>query len=699
MALVKITVAATVAAAIAAYALTRRRKKHRREERRDEQSAAPATEQVIAAHQLDMLHRQVDEHARLAYLEGKDWKERCKSVESERDVWRVKAAELAQMLSLLGDSAPAAAAPTSTTAAGGHKVSPDATPKSYRRTQTFQQPDGADGQRASMVIALPRSWNGSAANLVDAEARASVLLEQEKAQEKEKVLAAARDAAAMPPPPPPPTAGHANGNGAGGGKMHGGGAALAALTKLAEANGEAPPAAPTPPLEASPPRPSVNRRDPGMSVGRAKGHMRERLSSREDMFTWFGPEGERERKAGIQLVKMTGAEAELEVPADKAIVSLHKSEALVRLLWRRRPATFLLLKKTRTPHATAALCRLAITLRDLAAAAGSSEDQPEDGSHHKLRLIVEPAVYAEVASELTPQKVALFTWAAETTGIARRRTPDRDEMSAEMRAVWPDRAHVVKKEELSESVDLVICLGGDGTLLWASGLFARAMPPVVSFAMGSLGFLTPFDFSEHKARLAQLITAGCQLTLRSRLSCSIVRAAKPGAADGGGQPAPEGEWLALNEVVIDRGTATMLGMLHVYCDEHFITSAQADGIIVATPTGSTAYSLAAGGPLVAPSIPAFLLTPICPHSLSFRPTILPDSVTLRVELPRSCRQGSAQVSFDGKNPQTLYPGDSVLVRTSVYPLPAVCSVDQHVDWFNSVTKKLLWNVREQQGLH
>ena len=697
MALWKFAATLSAAGALAAYALSQRRKK-RAVRREDASGAAPATEQVIAAHQLDMLHRQVDEHARLAYLEGKDWKERCKSVESERDVWRVKAAELAQMLSLLGDSAPAAAQPASTSAAG-HKVSPDATPKSYRRTQTFQQPDGADGQRASMVIALPRSWNGSAANLVDAEARASVLLEQEKAQEKEKVLAAARDAAAMPPPPPPPTAGHANGNGAGGGKMHGGGAALAALTKLAEANGEAPPAAPTPPLEASPPRPSVNRRDPGMSVGRAKGHMRERLSSREDMFTWFGPEGERERKAGIQLVKMTGAEAELEVPADKAIVSLHKSEALVRLLWRRRPATFLLLKKTRTPHATAALCRLAITLRDLAAAAGSSEDQPEDGSHHKLRLIVEPAVYAEVASELTPQKVALFTWAAETTGIARRRTPDRDEMSAEMRAVWPDRAHVVKKEELSESVDLVICLGGDGTLLWASGLFARAMPPVVSFAMGSLGFLTPFDFSEHKARLAQLITAGCQLTLRSRLSCSIVRAAKPGAADGGAPPAPEGEWLALNEVVIDRGTATMLGMLHVYCDEHFITSAQADGIIVATPTGSTAYSLAAGGPLVAPSIPAFLLTPICPHSLSFRPTILPDSVTLRVELPRSCRQGSAQVSFDGKNPQTLYPGDSVLVRTSVYPLPAVCSVDQHVDWFNSVTKKLLWNVREQQGLH
>ena len=88
-------------------------------------------------------------------------------------------------------------------------------------------------------------------------------------------------------------------------------------------------------------------------------------------------------------------------------------------------------------------------------------------------------------------------------------------------------------------------------------------------------------------------------------------------------------WLALNEVVIDRGTSTFLGMLDIYCDSTMITTAQADGLIIATPTGSTAYSLAAGGTLCMPSIPGILPTPICPHALSFRPAIFPDSVTLR----------------------------------------------------------------------
>jgi len=151
-------------------------------------------------------------------------------------------------------------------------------------------------------------------------------------------------------------------------------------------------------------------------------------------------------------------------------------------------------------------------------------------------------------------------------------------------------------------------------------------------------------------------------------------------------------------VVIDRGTSTFLGMLNIYCDGRLMTTAQADGIIIATPTGSTAYSLAAGGPLVAPSNPCILLTPICPHSLSFRPSVLPDSVKLKVELPRTSRQQNAQVCFDGRSPQTLYPGDAVVVTTSVWPLPGVCAVDQHADWFHSVKEKLLWNVREMQGL-
>jgi len=223
---------------------------------------------------------------------------------------------------------------------------------------------------------------------------------------------------------------------------------------------------------------------------------------------------------------------------------------------------------------------------------------------------------------------------------------------------------------------------------------------------------TPFPYEQHEAQLRQLIRGGCHLTPRVRLSCRIRRKrATGGGGDGGGGGGGVGraglggaaeddgeEWLALNEVVIDRGEATFLGMLELYVDESHVTTAQADGLIIATPTGSTAYSLAAGGPLVAPSNPSILLTPICPHSLSFRPTVLPDSVVVRVELPEGSRVSTAQVSFDGRCPQTLRPGDCVVVTTSHWPVPGVCAIDQHADWFTSVREKLLWNVRELQEM-
>lgn len=133
------------------------------------------------------------------------------------------------------------------------------------------------------------------------------------------------------------------------------------------------------------------------------------------------------------------------------------------------------------------------------------------------------------------------------------------------------------------------------------------------------------------------------------------------------------------------------------CSLSPIRLSQADGIIVATTTGSTAYSLAAGGPLVSPSIPMLLLTPICPHSLSFRPMVLPDAVKLKVMLPLSSRSSTAQVCFDGKFPQTLHPGDAVIITTSSYPVPGVCFNDAHADWFSSIKQKLLWNIREAQG--
>jgi len=194
-------------------------------------------------------------------------------------------------------------------------------------------------------------------------------------------------------------------------------------------------------------------------------------------------------------------------------------------------------------------------------------------------------------------------------------------------------------------------------------LAQEAMPPVISFSMGSLGFLTPFTMDEFAHRIDHLLDSGCHLTLRSRLRCTIERKRRGGTASAPPSPSSEGcepngcdpscepscesnGWLALNEVVIDRGTSTYLGMLEIYSDNTLITTAQADGIIIATPTGSTAYSLAAGGALVMPSIPGILLTPICPHALSFRPAIFPDSVTLKIVLPEGARQTTAQVNTE-----------------------------------------------------
>lgn len=396
-------------------------------------------------------------------------------------------------------------------------------------------------------------------------------------------------------------------------------------------------------------------------------------------------------KQPLQLLKATAHEVELEVPTDKLVRAVHKAETLVRFSWLARPTTFLLLKKPGHTDITEALAMIGRHLISVC---------------EPCRLLVEPAVYSEMAHHRLAASGAaaplhLRTWAAPNASSP---LPPED---------------TVELDALAESVDLIICLGGDGTLLWASGYFKAAMPPVISFSMGSLGFLTPFTVEEAPPRLDLLFASGCHLTLRSRLYCTIERAApdqlKRSAPSAAPAPAPaaatapaEGDddgvddgvddgWLALNEVVIDRGTSTYLGMLDIYVDGIKVTTAQADGLIIATPTGSTAYSLAAGGPLCMPSIPGILLTPICPHALSFRPVVLPDSVTVRIALPQACRQTSAQVCFDGKSPQKLYPGDAVVVTTSVWPLPAVCREDQHIDWFRSVKTKLMWNERAKQG--
>lgn len=269
-----------------------------------------------------------------------------------------------------------------------------------------------------------------------------------------------------------------------------------------------------------------------------------------------------------------------------------------------------------------------------------------------------------------------------------------------------------------ELFDLVVTLGGDGTVLYTSWLFQRIVPPVMSFSLGSLGFLTNFQYNQFKEQLDRIMgDAGMRVTMRMRFTCTVYRAAHSRAASTSSVsvstaasdqqstcPANplsprkiEGETHeVLNELVIDRGPSSYISSLDLYGNDNLLTRISADGIILSTPTGSTAYSLSAGGSLMHPDIPAILLTPICPHTLSFRPMILNDSMELKVAIPSKGR-GGAFVSFDGKGRVELGRGDEVVVRASRYPFPTVLS--QPMEWFDAISRTLRWNTRaaDQKG--
>lgn len=185
--------------------------------------------------------------------------------------------------------------------------------------------------------------------------------------------------------------------------------------------------------------------------------------------------------------------------------------------------------------------------------------------------------------------------------------------------------------EFAEDIDFIVCLGGDGTVLHVASLFNGPIPPVVPLAFGSLGFLTHFDHREAKAAISKVLRGHEQqvdLTVRMRICVSIYRK---------GETKPEVTRLALNELLLERGPSPYMATLEAYVNGTKLTTVQADGILIATPTGSTAYSLSAGGSITTPTVPALLFTPICPHSLSFRPVIFPDSSTIKIAVPEDAR--------------------------------------------------------------
>lgn len=234
-----------------------------------------------------------------------------------------------------------------------------------------------------------------------------------------------------------------------------------------------------------------------------------------------------------------------------------------------------------------------------------------------------------------------------------------------------------------EIFDLVVTLGGDGTVLYVSNLFQRVVPPVISFSLGSLGFLTNFQFDDFRERMTHCIEAGVKANLRMRFTCRVHNSVGKLIC----------EQQVLNELVVDRGPSPYVTNLELFGDGSLLTVAQADGLIIATPTGSTAYSLSAGGSLVHPGVSAISVTPICPHTLSFRPILLPDGMFLKVKVPDSSRS-TAWASFDGKVRTELFKGYYVTIQASPFPFPTVTS--SKTEYIDSVSRNLHWNVREQQ---
>ena len=245
----------------------------------------------------------------------------------------------------------------------------------------------------------------------------------------------------------------------------------------------------------------------------------------------------------------------------------------------------------------------------------------------------------------------------------------------------------------ASTVDFVITIGGDGTVLrtvsWVGECAdsqTHMVPPILAFGVGSLGFLAPFSISDYKSVISRILDPSLEhpVTLRSRLRCEVF---DPHATE------PKITHRVLNECLVARGSHSAFQHLDCEIDGMKVAQFQADGLIVATPSGSSAYSMAAGGPLVAPAVPCVLLTPVAPHALSARPLVLPNSSVIDVHVPKHARARPI-VSFDGHNEMILERDSRVRISQSrsfvpFFRLPENDS-GQSSDWFVSLRSKLLW---------
>lgn len=251
-------------------------------------------------------------------------------------------------------------------------------------------------------------------------------------------------------------------------------------------------------------------------------------------------------------------------------------------------------------------------------------------------------------------------------------------VDAVARQFLPDAEPAEREELVEKRPDFVIVLGGDGTLLSTARNVARAGIPILGVNLGSLGFLTEIRHDEISQALAAVDAGRCQISSRSMLHCQVCRDGKCVA-----------DYDALNDVVMNQSAVARITDFEVRVNGAFVSDYKADGLIVSTPTGSTAYSLAAGGPILSAEVPAVLITPVASHALTNRPLVVHESSEIEVKVAVSREQ--AYLTIDGQQGEPLQEGDVVRCTKSQYVVKLFKLADR--SFFDVLRTKLKWGER------
>jgi NAD+ kinase len=234
------------------------------------------------------------------------------------------------------------------------------------------------------------------------------------------------------------------------------------------------------------------------------------------------------------------------------------------------------------------------------------------------------------------------------------------------------------RKEIPSLVDVVFVLGGDGTMLNVSRLVAEKGIPILGINLGSLGFLTEVNRDEIFNAVDTMLNDGCVIEERLMLSASIHRDGKKIS-----------EYIVLNDVVINKGALARIIDLETNINGSYITTFKADGLIISTPTGSTAYSLSAGGPILYPTLGSIVLTPICSHTLTNRPIVLPED--FNIEIIIKSLSEDVFLTLDGQVGFSLRIGDVIEVNKAAFKAKLLVPAER--DYFKVLRTKLLWGER------